>query len=124
MSVLSNLLPGLRDLRAPLSAGLLWLFAAYLAVAPLPSPPEGLIASIDGLREALGPIAQAAAILFVAYLVGSFVQEVGAVVGVKGLNVYLLDRAQDDEQQLDQALLEVAANAARQSVSRLETRNI
>jgi hypothetical protein len=72
--VLANLLPGLRDLRAPLAAGFIWLLFAWLLLEPRYSDwdktdtPTGAILA---LRETLTPVAFAGVVSFVAYLIGS-----------------------------------------------------
>lgn len=134
MSVLTNLLPGLRDLRAPLSAGFIWLFVIYLAVAPLPADPHGLIGSVDDLRNELGPVAQTAALTFVAYVLGSFVQAiVSIVVGVlrpapaRVSRLTILSniaQVSGRSRAFESELRDVAHTAAREALSRLETRGI
>jgi hypothetical protein len=70
---LSNLLPGFRQLRAPLAAGYLWLLFIYL-VADLGDahPTSGITKQIADLGDALSPVGVAAAAGFAAYLIGSF----------------------------------------------------
>lgn len=73
-SVLVNVLPGLRDLRAPLAAGYVWLLAIYVAFQPLiPSRVEatGVWDSLLDLGGTVSVFGVAVAISFVAYLVGS-----------------------------------------------------
>jgi hypothetical protein len=71
---LMNLLPGLRDLRAPLAAGYLWLTAAWLYFAPqLPASVDeagGVLKDIYRVLEAAGPVAVAAGLSFAAYIIG------------------------------------------------------
>jgi hypothetical protein len=69
--MLLNLLPGLRELRAPLAAGFLWLFAAWLAFEGAIPEPAGAPEFFDQF-EAVGA---AAALTFAAYLVGSFLSD-------------------------------------------------
>jgi hypothetical protein len=75
--MIASLLPGLRELRAPLAAGYIWLAFAYLAAG---SPAEVADAP-DPLRELLtvlptmGTAATATAVSFVAYLIGSLSQD-------------------------------------------------
>ena len=58
--VLVSLLPGLRELRAPLAAGYLWLVSAFLLAAPhVPERDlaEGIVEdlySLEGVATALG----------------------------------------------------------------------
>jgi hypothetical protein len=76
--VLMNLLPGLRELRAPLASGFLWLAAAWLALGswlPAERPPgDGEIARLWDLGGAVGKTAVLAAVSFAAYLIGSFLE--------------------------------------------------
>jgi hypothetical protein len=75
--MLASLLPGIRELRAPLAAGYIWLAFLYLVfgtpdtLADLPDPLEALVGEIDSF----GPAATAVAASFVAYLVGSISQD-------------------------------------------------
>lgn len=91
LGVLASLLPGLRGLRAPLSAGYLWLVAAWLAFADvIPRPGQtktGLVNDIYYLGEAAGTTVALAATTFVAYLVGllSLLATATAVPMVRGL---------------------------------------
>jgi hypothetical protein len=146
MSVLTNLLPGLRDLRAPLSAGFIWLVVIYLAVAPLPADPDGVVGSVDDLRKELGPVAQAAALALVAYILGSFAQAIVSIVaGALGLwrdasraiDALLAARSavsagrigslRDEDRRsvaFDAELRDVAQDAARRALGRLETRDV
>ena len=73
-SMLSNLLPGLRELRAPLAAGVLWLLAAWMAWEPhIPSvqTATGGMQSVYRLRGFVPELAVGAVAGFLAYLVGS-----------------------------------------------------
>jgi hypothetical protein len=78
--VLMNLLPGLRELRAPLAAGYLWLIALWLWLGrmgwvPAKRPPgSGEVARLWDLGGTLGRTVVLAAVTFVAYLVGSFLE--------------------------------------------------
>jgi len=78
--VLTNLLPGLRDLRAPLASGYLWLITVWLALKhagwlPAKRPPgNGEVAQLWSLGGALGKTVLLAALSFLAYLVGSFLE--------------------------------------------------
>lgn len=72
--MLSNLLPGLRELRAPLAAGVLWLLAAWIAWEPLIPSKEtatGGMQSVYRLRGFVPELAVGAGAAFLAYLVGS-----------------------------------------------------
>jgi hypothetical protein len=81
--MLANLLPGVRELRAPLAAGYLWLLAVYLAFEPLvPRDIEGTLwDSLDRLREAISPAGVAVAVSFLAYVVGSLSETLTAARG-------------------------------------------
>jgi TPR repeat protein len=71
--VLASLLPGLRELRAPLAAGYLWLVAAWLAFAgliPRPDQADGIFKDVYDVAIAAGAPATAAAASFAAYLIG------------------------------------------------------
>jgi len=73
-AVLTSVLPGLRELRAPLSAGFLWLLALWFGVEPsLPVAKDasGAVASAYRLSGVLSVIGLAAALTFAAYIVGS-----------------------------------------------------
>jgi hypothetical protein len=78
--VLMNLLPGLRELRAPLASGYLWLLSAWLFLGQmdwLPSkrpPGSGEVARLWDLGGTLGKTVALAAVTFVAYLIGSFLE--------------------------------------------------
>lgn len=68
-----NLLPGLRELRAPLSAGYIWLLGLWLAFRSLMSPgnhPKGIYRDIAELSAWGGKPATLAAVTFAAYVVG------------------------------------------------------
>jgi hypothetical protein len=72
--MLANLLPGLRDLRAPLAAGYLWLAAGWLYLAPqLPASAndaKGVMKDIYRVVDASDPITIAASLTFAAYMLG------------------------------------------------------
>jgi hypothetical protein len=75
--MLASLLPGLRDLRAPLAADYLWLAAGWLYFAPqLPASvndADGVLKDIyrvAGVADASNPVAIAAGLTFIAYLLG------------------------------------------------------
>ena len=74
--MLTNLLPGLRDLRAPLAAGYLWLAAGWLYFAPqLPASldeAQGVVKDIYRVVHASESLAVVAGLSFVAYMSGIF----------------------------------------------------
>jgi hypothetical protein len=72
--MLSTLLPGIRELRAPLAAGYMWLLAGWIVLEPrIPEAAEatGLVATLYRLDDALSGFGLAAAATFAAYLIGS-----------------------------------------------------
>jgi hypothetical protein len=72
--VLASVVPGLREIRAPLAAGYLWLIAAWLLVAdhvPHEDKATGLLARAYDLEHAVSTFGLGVAVSFVAYLVGS-----------------------------------------------------
>jgi hypothetical protein len=82
-AILGSLLPGARETRASLAAGLLWLFAAWLAfheAVPESDEASGAVAAVYELRDVLGPIPTAGGVALVAYLIGSL--SVAAAAGV------------------------------------------
>jgi len=85
--MLMNLLPGLRDLRAPLAAGYLWLTGLWLLLAdtiPSRSKATGVMAHIYTLTNALGRGTILLAASFAAYLIGAVlsVDSDGPIVGL------------------------------------------
>jgi hypothetical protein len=71
--ILSSILPGVRQLRAPLAAGYLWiLFVFLLAHLGSSEPHSGIGRDLARLGDALSPAGLAVAVSFAAYLVGSF----------------------------------------------------
>ncbi|MFC8365513.1 hypothetical protein ACFUIY_37285 [Streptomyces griseorubiginosus] len=72
--MLANLLPGLRDVRAPLSTGCIWLLALWLILedrVPTPQQAHGVWASLYRLGDLMGPAGVLAAGSFLAYLIGA-----------------------------------------------------
>lgn len=71
--ILSTILPGVRNLRAPLAAGYVWILFAWL-VAHLGTADAhpGLTEDLAKLGDALSPAGLAVAVSFLAYLIGSF----------------------------------------------------
>src|SRR5215218_5912678 len=88
-----NLLPGLRELRAPLAAGYLWIIAAFLWLSELKWLPtrrpggEGWEQAIWDIGASLGKAPLLGILSFVAYLIGSFVE-----VGLNGRVMTTLSR--------------------------------
>lgn len=73
--MLTSLLPGLRDLRAPLVVGYSWLLIGWLIFAgklPKHRPPgNGAIANLFDLSHLVGPVTTVATISVVAYILGA-----------------------------------------------------
>lgn len=71
--MLASLLPGVRQLRAPLAAGFVWLVVLWFAVAADAPPADratGVLAELYRLLELAGPAGASAAAAFTAYLLG------------------------------------------------------
>lgn len=80
MSFLSYLVPALREVRAPLIGGYLWLLLGWLWVGHLvPSQDEleagSVLATLYRLRDVVGPAGVVVALSVTAYLVGSVISE-------------------------------------------------
>lgn len=89
MQFLTNLLPGLRDARSALIGGYGWLFVAYLFVGEVPDPTG---TRFESLADAIGPLGVAIAVSFVAYLIGSFVEDLFSnVLSIRGARSLLAD---------------------------------
>ncbi|RAJ88891.1 hypothetical protein K377_02355 [Streptomyces sp. PsTaAH-137] len=76
-SVLANLLPGIREIRTPLSAGYIWLISLWLAISeyiPEREKAHGVWESAYKLSGAIGTTATFAAVSFVAYLIGCLLE--------------------------------------------------
>ncbi|MEH0543979.1 hypothetical protein QA802_13055 [Streptomyces sp. B21-105] len=72
--MLTSLLPGMRNLRAPLAAGSLWLMALWLAIGrelPKPDSASGVLADLYDAADWAGKPAVFAALAFAAYLLGA-----------------------------------------------------
>lgn len=76
MQILSNALPGFRDIRAPAVAGYLWLLVAWMAWQPDLSkrPKDDFAASVYELGEQIGRVGIVIGLSVAAYLVGSVSQ--------------------------------------------------
>jgi hypothetical protein len=71
--ILASLLPGLRDLRAPLAAGYLWLAIIWIAWGREQSnlsDRHDLLGDVHGLAQNAGPVAVGVALSFIAYVLG------------------------------------------------------
>ncbi len=72
--MLASLLPGIRELRAPLAAGYIWLLALWVALEtqfPEEREATGLIASWYRLADELSTVGLGFVVSFVAYIVGA-----------------------------------------------------
>ena len=72
--MLASLLPGLREVRAPLAAGYLWLVVAWVVLEPVvPQRAEasGVVASLYRAGDILSVLGVGVALSFAAYLLGS-----------------------------------------------------
>lgn len=77
MGIVTNILPGIREVRAPLLAGYLWLLFAWLAfVSDVETSPaeHQMVDDVVELAEAAGSVAIGIAVSTLAYLVGSLSQ--------------------------------------------------
>ena len=75
----SKLLPGLRDLRAPLAAGSIWLLAIWLAMdwtPPDAAHATGIWRNLSELDGVVGAVGRGAALAFGVYLLGSISEAV------------------------------------------------
>ena len=74
MAALANLLPGIRDVRAPLAAGYIWLLGLWLALersVPGEDDADGLLESVYRLGDGLSAIGLGVVASFVAYVLGA-----------------------------------------------------
>jgi hypothetical protein len=75
LNLLASAIPGIRDLRAPLVAGYIWLLCTWLIVSPktplADHRPRGPAGTLVDLAELVGPVATAAGVSVVAYLIGA-----------------------------------------------------
>ncbi|GIH48705.1 hypothetical protein SAMN05421833_12035 [Microbispora rosea] len=71
--MLANLLPGIREIRAPISAGYIWLFFAWLIWArhlPEPAHAAGLLVDVYRLADSMGESGVGIGLSFLAYMIG------------------------------------------------------
>ncbi|WP_142270984.1 hypothetical protein [Mycobacterium sp. AT1] len=82
MQILASALPGFRDLRAPLTAGYLWLVFLWIVLKPdlTIRPTNDIAGAIYDLGKSAGPIWIGLAIGIVAYLVGAVSQSVSPMI--------------------------------------------
>lgn len=76
MSFFGSLIPGIREVRAPLVAGYLWLVCGWLLIEPHAPSPDGnsVYRRIAELAAVVGPVGRAIAASIAAYLIGSLIQ--------------------------------------------------
>jgi hypothetical protein len=73
VQVLGSLLPGVREVRAPLAAGYTWLLVAWLLYGSDASQhPTGVALDLKRLHETISTAGAAVALGFVAYMIGVF----------------------------------------------------
>src|SRR4051812_4527396 len=101
MSFFGSVLPGIREIRAPLIAGYLWLICGWLLVEPhAPSPDSNRVyGRIAELAAVVGPAGRAIAVSIAAYLIGSLVQasfRYGWTRATQGRGPLRLDEAQHE----------------------------
>lgn len=79
--MLTSILPGIRDLRAPLASGWIFLIGLWLLLAPTTLTPSkqgrGGYASLYELGQLVGRVGVLAAASFVAYFIGLLLQQLG-----------------------------------------------
>ncbi len=77
-AMLTNILPGLRDVRAPLAAGYVWLLSIYIAVAPSAPhhPYHGIWRTLSRLEHVFSTVGIGVALSFLAYLLGAISQSI------------------------------------------------
>ena len=87
--MLSNLLPGIREVRAPLAAGYLWLLAAWLVWG------DHLLTAEDirGLPTTLDGLGLAVAVSTTAYLLGSMIEGLARTARLTGMSHWKLFRS-------------------------------
>lgn len=89
MQILASALPGFRDLRAPLTAGYLWLIFLWIVLKPdlTIRPTNDIAGAIYDLGKSAGPIWIGLAIGIAAYLVGAVSQVLSPALSrlVKGI---------------------------------------
>jgi hypothetical protein len=84
--MLLNLLPGLRELRAPLLTGYTWLLAGYIAFEPSVSrktAQTGIWHILNHLRTEIGAVGTGVGLSVMAYLVGAVSQGIFARDGLR-----------------------------------------
>src|SRR4051812_13097053 len=72
--MIADLLPGVREFRAPLAAGYVWLAFVYFVIGA-PTEVDDAPDPLQELLTALPTVATGIALSFVAYLIGSISQD-------------------------------------------------
>lgn len=82
MNLLGSLIPGVREIRAPIVSGYLWCVCLWLVLEPDVPNEKGQVAyeRIVDLAQAVGPFGRAVAVSIAAYLLGSLIQATVQVV--------------------------------------------
>jgi hypothetical protein len=85
VQILASALPGFRDLRAPLTAGYMWLVFLWILVKPdiHKRPNSEVAAAVYDLAKEAGPIWIGLAVGVAAYLIGSVSQALSPMLGHK-----------------------------------------
>src|SRR4051812_38905090 len=125
MGVLGNLVPGLRELRAPLAAGSILLLAMWIALDPtVPSRARagtGFWKSLFDLSHLIGPVATGAAAGFATYLLGSacqvVVSDAGSIMARRKRRRFQRWRAAIDSSPADVGLELVQLDAERERMT-------
>ena len=72
-SMFASVLPGVREIRTPLTVGYMWFLVLWLALGHLLPPPSrasGLFAEVLRISHVVGPVGTGVAVSVAAYLVG------------------------------------------------------
>lgn len=75
--MLSSLLPGVREIRTPLASGYLWIINLWITAGgwvPSKDPGHGAVSAIWKMGEFFGKPVLLAALSFIAYLIGTFLE--------------------------------------------------
>jgi hypothetical protein len=83
MNLLASILPGVRELRAPLAAGYLWLLNFWLWFGDAlhdQGPTPGIVSKLQALEGVISTFGLAIVISFAAYLVGAVSESVSSTV--------------------------------------------
>src|SRR6478609_2865160 len=90
-TVLASLLPGFRQLRAPVSAGFLWLVIAWFALADIlphsPATASGIFRDVFDIAGVAGEAGISAAVGFTAYLFGILSVQVSSALAAMPMRI-------------------------------------